>query len=497
METKDNNVITYNTKYGLVSLLKNELYIGNVFKSGQYWDEDTLFQLKKYINPEYNILEIGGHCGTSSIIYASYLSENSKIYVYEPQLKMFEILLQNINQNNLQDKIIPKKMGIFCYEGIGNMNNIDLDGGGGEVQKRYNEECELSCNFGGICLGNGGEQIQLTTIDKINVPNIGFIHCDAQGSENFIFSKSTDVLNKYKPVILYENNQEYGKYLYENVCNTYSDYVNESKFDVKKYCVENLQYSFIDKYNKSIDTLLIPPQPNFEKVIYITNKTIDEKLKNVANQWLQLNPEYTVELYDDKRCLDFLLKYYGQKYCDIFHYIKDGPIKCDFFRACIIYVYGGVYADADIRPIVPLNIYVDDDVDFMTCISYNYKKYETRFCYNPHFIVSKKYSTELYEIMKTYEEMYDTQIEYQYWKWSICNIFEKIHDFDISSSSNNIFFHNNKKYKFIIEQMIEKTNGTKYTFENFIEDKYRLLNTSISVICTYMGNPVLNNFDNK
>lgn len=32
-----------------------------------------------------NILEIGAHCGTSTIVYSSFLDNNSKIYVYEPQ----------------------------------------------------------------------------------------------------------------------------------------------------------------------------------------------------------------------------------------------------------------------------------------------------------------------------------------------------------------------------------------------------------------------------
>lgn len=240
-------------------------------------------------------------------------------------------------------------------------------------------------------------------------------------------------------------------------------------------------------------------QPNFDKVIYITNKIIDDKLKNVANQWKQLNPEYTIELYDDIRCLDFLQNHYSQKYCDIFHYIKDGPIKSDFFRVCLLHIHGGVYADADILPIAPLNTYVDEDIDLMTCISYNYNKTKTKttFCYNPHFIVSKKYSNELYEIIKTYENMFDNKIEYHYWVWSICNYFIKIDDFDIDPSSHNIFFKNNKKYKFIIEQIVEKDNGNTYTFENFMENKERLLKTRVDVVCVYMGKPVLNNFTNK
>lgn len=250
---------TFFTKYGTVTLYKNEKYIGDEFKKGNYWDIETLFELKKYINPNRNILEIGGHCGTSTIIYASFLENDKKIYVYEPQLNMYKLLVKNINQNNLQDKVITNNSGVFCYEGIGKMNDIDLDGGGGIVEKRYNEESNLSCNFGGIGLGKNGENINLTTIDKMNIDNIGYIHCDAQGSENFIFSKGIETIKKCRPVILYENNEIYGKYLYDNVCNSYPEYYEESLFNIKKYCMNELNYSYyIDKFNGSIDTLLVP-----------------------------------------------------------------------------------------------------------------------------------------------------------------------------------------------------------------------------------------------
>ena len=250
---------TYDTKYGVVTLYKNEYFIGNEFKKGKYWDEDTLLKLREYIHPNRNILEIGGHCGTSSIVYSSFLDSTQKIYVYEPQMNMYNLLIQNINQNNLQNKIIPINLGVFCYEGKGKMNNIDLDGGGGVVAKRYNEENNLRCNFGGIGLGNDGEDINLTTIDNMNLDNIGYIHCDAQGSENFIFSKGLDTIEKYRPLIFYENNEQYGKYLYNNVCKSYPQYKVESMFDIKRYCMEKLGYSkFIDKFNGGIDTLLIP-----------------------------------------------------------------------------------------------------------------------------------------------------------------------------------------------------------------------------------------------
>jgi FkbM family methyltransferase len=215
--------------------------------------------LREYIDPNRNILEIGGHCGTSTLVYASFLNDTSKIHVYEPQQNMYKLLTQNVMQNNLQHKITPINAGVFCYEGTGKMNDIDLDGGGGTVSKRYAEESDMDCNFGGIGLGKNGEDIVLTTIDNMVFDNIGFIHCDAQGAENFIFSKGIETIRKNRPVILYEDNETHGRYLYNNVCKSYPNYVEEGKFNIKTFCMEQLQYSgFIDRFNGGIDTLLIP-----------------------------------------------------------------------------------------------------------------------------------------------------------------------------------------------------------------------------------------------
>lgn len=224
-----------------------------------YWDIDTLIKIKEYINPHRNILEIGSHSGTSTIIYASYLDNKNKVICYEPQKNQFKLLQKNIEQNNLISKTELYNNAVFCDNRELYLNDIDLDGGGGNIEKRYNAENKLECNFGGLSLGKNGEMVTSITIDSKNHSNIGFIHCDAQGSENHIFSKSKNLIKYNRPVILYENNKKYAKYLYDKVCNSYPEYNIESKFDIEKYCMEELKYSkIIYNFNNSQDDLLIP-----------------------------------------------------------------------------------------------------------------------------------------------------------------------------------------------------------------------------------------------
>ena len=103
------------------------------------------------------------------------------------------------------------------------------------------------------------EKVNTSELDDMEIDNVGYIHCDAQGSENFIFSKGREFIKKNRPVILYENKDFYGTYLYDNIVKNYPNYLEESKFDIKKYCMEELNYTkYIDRYEGGIDTLLIP-----------------------------------------------------------------------------------------------------------------------------------------------------------------------------------------------------------------------------------------------
>lgn len=156
------------------------------------------------------------------------------------------------------------------------------------------------------------------------------------------------------------------------------------------------------------------------KTIYICHKNIDI-IKPYTQKWLDLNPNYTLELYDDKRCQDFLLKEYSADHLELFNYIKDGPIKADFWRLCILYKYGGVYADADIVPLVPLSEYINSNVSFVTCLSV----YNNNINFNPHFIMCESNNEKIKKCISWYL-VFRLKKPYTYWGWSIVQLFNVI-----------------------------------------------------------------------
>jgi len=258
---------TFYTKYGIITLNSKDVYFINSFKKNKYWDETTLQYLKNNFIYSGNILEIGGHSGTSTLFYAKCLNKNCKIYSFEPQKKMYELLMYNIKQNNLEDKVEIFNKALFCYNGTINMNNIDMDGPhkNNSISKLENDKKYI--NYGGLCLGNSGELVECITLDSLNMTDIKFIHCDAQGSEPFIFFKGKEFIKKHKPIILYENSDLHGKYLLNCIKKNYPIYKIEAEFDIKQFCIKELNYTYIDNLAGSrVDTLLIPPNFNKNKL---------------------------------------------------------------------------------------------------------------------------------------------------------------------------------------------------------------------------------------
>lgn len=185
----------------------------------------------------------------------------------------------------------------------------------------------------------------------------------------------------------------------------------------------------------------------FPKVIYFCNKTID-KMEKYANNWKNLNPDYEIKLYDDEMCKNFLLENYGKLYCDIFNFLRDGPIKADFWRICILYKYGGVYSDIDNQPLVPIDSFLEKDVDFVTCSSY---WDEMKFIFNPNFIITNKENIILRKCIGWYIHKYINKINYSYWDYSIMRCFAETLHLENYNRKDGIYYLDKMKIQIIKE----------------------------------------------
>mgnify|MGYP003388974297 FL=1 len=190
------------------------------------------------------------------------------------------------------------------------------------------------------------------------------------------------------------------------------DYFNVDDIPRECICLFILILIIIGYYLLSSNTSKIP------KVIYQTYK--DKNVPPIVKErWLQLNPGYEYHLYDDADCYQFLLDYYDKEHADFFKYkIKDGPIKSDFWRVCILYQFGGIYADIDIKPLVPIDEFVNSDTAFYTCLDIGHLSNNYIKNLNPHFIAVTPKNDILLKLINYYMN-HIKKISYSYNSYSI------------------------------------------------------------------------------
>jgi mannosyltransferase OCH1-like enzyme len=142
---------------------------------------------------------------------------------------------------------------------------------------------------------------------------------------------------------------------------------------------------------------ILPPQYVEKKMHPITKENIDK--------WVKLNPSLIQQVWNNFDCEFFLenfSKNFGKDILKWYKFENQGQYKSDIWRLCVLYEYGGIYADIDQEPLVSLSHYLD------------FNKYDICLCSNMGlhnisngFIFTKKESeiikNSIIELIRRYE----------------------------------------------------------------------------------------------
>jgi len=92
------------------------------------------------------------------------------------------------------------------------------------------------------------------------------------------------------------------------------------------------------------------------KRIFQTHKSVkyvqsNPELVNAINSWRRFVPEFGYHFYTDEMCDEFMknemTNEFGEEIYQVYNMLPMAVMKADLWRYCIIYKYGGIYADVD------------------------------------------------------------------------------------------------------------------------------------------------------
>ena len=172
------------------------------------------------------------------------------------------------------------------------------------------------------------------------VHNIYLLHKNPNTKINIsdVRSKKGDVLCTTGPISMTFSILNSNK---TNIIN-YDNSIN----DVLAYDIKEVKLGK-DHYSKQTESLIFPAKDiNYiPKVVYMTYHDIESIPEYVFNNIHNYCSGYEVRIYNDQKCRDFLYNYYGPRAVSIFDNLSVGAHKADFWRYCIIYLFGGYYFD--------------------------------------------------------------------------------------------------------------------------------------------------------
>lgn len=188
-----------NTPNGIFYIDVEDCWIRNHMSSGKVFEHHIINgMLKRYIENSKYVVDVGANIGCHAVSYAGF-NPDIKIWAFEPQEKLYNILTKNVQINKYNDRITLYKNGLGHRNMTCNMAGLET---------ADKDTLRGGCNKGGLGIGKGGEEIMVTTLDSYELPGLDFIKIDVEGAEGLVIKGGEKTISKYKPIICFEHNYQ-------------------------------------------------------------------------------------------------------------------------------------------------------------------------------------------------------------------------------------------------------------------------------------------------
>jgi FkbM family methyltransferase len=139
-------------------------------------------------------VDVGAHIGAHTVPLAHAVTSRGAVVAFEPQRILFQCLCANVALNGL-DNVRTRHAAVGRRPGRVRVPQIDYAAGG---------------NFGGLGLTNrqGGEQVELTTLDSLGLTACNFVKIDVEGMESQVIDGAGALIGRFRPVLYVENNRQ-------------------------------------------------------------------------------------------------------------------------------------------------------------------------------------------------------------------------------------------------------------------------------------------------
>lgn len=188
--------------------------IGNYILNTGVWEPHLEYLYNEFIEKNDTIIDAGANLGYHSVKFGF---KASKVYSFEPQTEVYNLLCKNITLNGLNNVITPYKKGlgnIFEKQQLWNPKHEEWPGNGvinwggrGIIDNTHSDKRYHSTNNSFI----EEDVIDVIPLDSLNIEKCDLLKVDIQGYELQFFKGGKKLIENSLPVIFLESCPEYRK----------------------------------------------------------------------------------------------------------------------------------------------------------------------------------------------------------------------------------------------------------------------------------------------
>lgn len=186
-------VKTLNTRHGTMLALPQDCYITRCLELCGELSPMELNLLNQIIKPGMTVVEVGSNIGSHTVPMAK-ACYPAKLYAFEPQQRIFQILCANLVLNDVRNVIASPDA---CGREPGEASLPALDYG-------------AVGNFGGVSVAEASAQadkVRIIPLDDLALPSCGLMKIDVEGFEIAVLEGAAQTIARCRPVLYVENDR--------------------------------------------------------------------------------------------------------------------------------------------------------------------------------------------------------------------------------------------------------------------------------------------------
>jgi len=181
-------------RHGRILYNRNDQYVGRSIAEYGEFSEGEIGLFRQIVREGDFVLEAGANIGAHTVWFARAVGPQGRVYAYEPQRLVFQVLCANVALNSLANVHA-------VHAGLGRAPGMI---GVAEADPRRHT------NFGGIPLGHESFQskVRCETIDSLELPRLKLLKVDVEGMEAEVLAGAEQTIRRLRPLMYLENDRQ-------------------------------------------------------------------------------------------------------------------------------------------------------------------------------------------------------------------------------------------------------------------------------------------------